>query len=149
MAEVKSFNGSLILIRVGDGGDPETFAHPCLINSTRAIQFTSTTSTTTAPDCADQNAPAWTATEKDALSATISGEGLMAADLTGEYFDWLISADAKNVEVVVNAGGGVDEQTFDGKFHLTNFEVSGARKDRSQVTISLVSDGPVTRTAGT
>lgn len=148
MAEPLSFNGSLIMIKVGDGGDPETFAHPCLINASRGINFSSSTVDSLIPDCADQNAPAWQTREKDGLSAEISGEGIMDAADIDDYFDWLTSANAKNIQCVVNDGGGANEQTFAGKFHLTAFELSGDRKEKTQVSITLTSTGAVTRTAG-
>ena len=149
MAEPLSFNGSKILIKVGAGdGPPETFAHPCLINASRGIQFSSSTIDTVIPDCADQDAPAWMTREKDSLSVTISGEGIMDAADTDDYFDWFEQAATKNVQVVVNDGGGANEQTFAGAFHLTEFSFNGDRKERSQVSITLVSTSAVTRTAG-
>lgn len=148
MAEPLSFNGSKIAIKVGDGGDPETFTHPCLINASRGIQFSSSTIDSVIPDCADQDAPAWVTREKDSLTVTITGEGIMDAASTADYFDWYEGAAAKNVQGVVNVGGGANEQTFEGAFHLTEFQISGERKEKSQVSITLVSTGEITRAAG-
>lgn len=149
MSEPTSFNGSKIMIKVGDGADPEVFTHPCLINASRGIQFSSSTIDSVIPDCADQDAPAWITREKDSLTVTITGEGIMDAGDTDDYFDWFEGAASKNVQGVVNAGGGTDEQTFEGAFHLTEFQISGERKEKAQVSITLVSTGAITRTAGT
>jgi predicted secreted protein len=148
MAEPLSFNGSKILVKVGDGGGPETFSHPCLINASRGIQFSAASIDSVIPDCADQDAPAWVTREKDSITATITGEGIMDAADTDDYFDWLTQAAAKNVQCVVNDGGATNEQTFQGAFHLTEFSISGERKEKAQVSITLVSTGAITRTAG-
>jgi len=149
MAQPTSFNGAKILVKVGDGGSPETFAHPCLINSSRSVQSTASTTESAIPDCDNPEAPAWLEREKDTLSVTITGEGIMDASDTSDYFAWLTSENSKNVKAVVNNGGGANEFTFDGKFHLTEFQVSGERKERAQVSITLVSTGPVTGVSGT
>ncbi len=144
MAQPGSFNGSKILIMIGDGGDPETFAHPCLINSTRSVEGTATTVDSVIPDCADQDAPAWTSREKDALSYSISGEGICDDDSVAEYRAWLISPAAKNVKQVISSENG---RTLTGKFHLTTFSVTGERKGKATASIALISDGPVVDSA--
>lgn len=149
MTEPTSFNGSKIAIKVGNGADPEVFTHPCLINSSRGIQFSSSTVDSLIPRCDDQDAPAWITREKDSLTVTITGEGIMDAADTDDYFDWFEGAATKNVQGVVNVGGGVNEQTFEGAFHLTEMQISGERKEKAQVSITLVSSGAITRTAGT
>lgn len=149
MSQPPTFTGSKIMIKVGDGADPEVFAHPCLINASRSIQTSATTVDSVIPDCADQEAPAWTEREKDALSVTITGEGVMDASSTDEYYAWLTQAAAKNIQAVVNNGGGANEYTLSGQFHLTEFQISGERKERAQVSITLVSTGPITGASGT
>lgn len=141
MAEVDVFNGSKILIRIGDGATPtEAFAHPCLINSSRSVQESATTVDSVVPDCADPDAPAWTQREKDALSVTITGEGLVNKADVAAYQAWLRQAANKNVQYTVD-----DNTTnMQGAFHLTEFQVSGERKEKAQVSITLVSDGAVT-----
>ncbi|MEL7111161.1 MAG: phage tail tube protein [Pseudomonadota bacterium] len=144
MSEPSSFNGSKIAIKIGDGADPEVFTHPCLINATRGLQFSSSTIDSVIPDCDDLDAPAWVAREKDSLAVTITGEGIMDAQSTGDYFDWLLQDDPKNVQGIVDLGGP-DEQTFEGTFHLTDFQVSGERKEKAQVSITLISTGAILR----
>jgi predicted secreted protein len=149
MAKPTTFNGSKILIKVGDGAETETFAHPCLINTTRALQGSVTTVDSVVPDCDDPDAIAWTEREKDAISYTITGEGVMDASSIEEYIDFLESADAKNVQVVIADGDTTNGRVGTGAFHLTEFQVSGARKEKATASITLVSDGIVAWTAVT
>lgn len=142
MAQVETFNGSKILVKIGDGGSPETFAHPCLINTSRSVQGSVTTVDSVVPDCSDPDAPAWIEREKDSISYTISGEGLMNRADIGDYLAWLKSADPKNVQVVI-ADGLSGAQVLSGAFHLTEFQISGTRKEKATCSITLVSDGVV------
>ena len=148
MAQPKTFNGAKIAIKIGDGADPEIFAHPCLINSSRSVQATATAVDSVVPDCDSPEDPAWIEREKDTISVTITGEGIMNASDTDTYWAWLTGEASKNVQAVVNNGGGADEFTLSGKFHLTDFQVSGDRKEKSQVSITLVSDGVITGASG-
>lgn len=141
---VDVINGEQILIKIGDGADPETFAHPALINTDRGIAFSSNVNSTPNPDPANVDAPAWNATDKDGLGATISGAGLLDLGDVPDYFDWFISKDTKNVEAVLQKTGGLK---FKGAYHLTEFSITGQRKNKATCSITLVADGAVTRAA--
>lgn len=142
MAAVDVVNGEQILIQVGDGQATEAFTHPCLINTERGIQFSAETTSTPVPDCADPSAPAWNVTEKSSLGCTITGSGLLDVASIEEYDAWFNSKDTKNVKAKVNKTGG---STWTGAFHLTEFSVSGNRKEKATCSITLVSSGAVVR----
>lgn len=143
MAQVETFTGSKILIKIGDGADPEVFAHPCLINTTRSIQGSATTVDNAVPDCADPEAPAWVEREKDTISYTITGEGMMHASDIAVYAAWLKDPLSKNIQAVV-ADGDDAGHVFSGAFHLTELQMGGGRKEKATGSITLVSDGVVT-----
>jgi len=63
-----------------------------------------------------------------------------------DFYDWFISEDPKNVKVRVDKTGG---STWTGSFHLTEFAIQGARKQKATVSITLVSNGPVSRANNT
>jgi predicted secreted protein len=142
MALPSVLNGEKILILVGDGASPEVFSHPCLINAERGITFGSSTNQEVVPDCDDPSAPAWVSTEVDGLNATITGGGVHDVASTEEYFDWYTSGEAKTVKVKQDRAGG---STFTGSFKLTEYAFTGNRKNKATGSITLVSDGPVTR----
>lgn len=142
MTKVETFNGSKVLIKIGDGGDPETFAHPCLINTTRSIQGSASTVDSVIPDCDDPDGVAWTEREKDALSYTITGEGKMHRADLADYAAWLKDKASKNVQVIA-ADGMSGAILLQGKFHLTEFQFGGDRKEKANGSITLVSDGEI------
>lgn len=134
--EPTTIRGSKILIKVGDGADPETFAHPCLINTTRSVEITAQTTTIILPDCDDQDAVGWQETDKTGLSAPISGEGVLDLASVQAYYEWAASPDPKNVEIEVGGSGGVK---LSGAYHLTSFSVSGERTERVTCSLTLES----------
>ena len=145
MATVKYLNGVQLLVQIGDGADPEVFAADCLINADRGISFESETNRQVIPDCDNPDDPAWSVMDKDGLSATITGSGMLHTSSTSEWFDWFNGNAGKNVRVLYNGvslanGGG----HWAGSFKLTSFEVTGARNEKSQVSVTLESDGVVT-----
>lgn len=145
MAPVKGMNGTSLLVQIGNGGSPETFAHDCLINTDRGIQFQSDTNRQVIPDCADPDAPAWSVITVDGFSATVTGAGMLHTASVSDWHDWFISGDAKNIRVLLNGvtlanGGGY----WAGAFKLTGWEISGTRNEKATVSVTLESDGAVT-----
>lgn len=144
MALVKAMNGTSLLIQIGDGASPEVFAHDCLINTERGIQFQSETNRQTIPDCDNPDDLAWSSLSKDALSATITGAGMLHTASVPDWTDWFNSDDGKNCRVLLNGvakanGGG----HWAGSFKLTGWEVTGARNAKAEVSVTLESDGAV------
>lgn len=149
MAEAKTVRGSQLLIKVGDGGDPEQFSHPCSINAERGLSKSAETRNNNVPDCDDPEGIVWTGTEKSSLSATITGSGTLHAPDQDLFDDWFESPDAKNVKVFTNITGANGGRIYSGKFHLTQFEITGNNGETVQCRITLVSSGAVTRANNT
>ncbi|HWA22329.1 MAG TPA: phage tail tube protein [Caulobacterales bacterium] len=146
MAQAKTVKGSQLLILVGDGGSPETFAHPCLINSSRGIQFSAETNSANVPDCDDPDAIQWTEVDKKSLSAGVTGAGTLNATDSETFFDWFKSADTKTVRVKKNVTGANGGGYWEGEFHLTQYEENGNIGEKVQCSITLVSSGAITWT---
>jgi hypothetical protein len=87
------------------------------------------------------DAISWVLTEKTNLSAKVNGAGLCNTPDVADFFDWLVSPDSVNCQIVLDvpsADGGV---IFEGAFHLTEFALTGDRGGKVENTISLASDG--------
>ncbi len=144
MAPVKTLNGRQLLVQIGDGATPETFAHDCLINTDRGISFSSETNRETLPDCDNPDDVSWSVMNKSGLSASITGSGRLHTPSVKTWFAWYNSDEAKNVRVLLNGvglanGGG----HWAGAFKLTAFEVTGPETGRSSVSVTLESDGEI------
>lgn len=147
MAAVKHARGVKLLLKVGDGASPETFAAYCTVNAARGITFTSATNDFNIPDCDDPDQIGWLAREKVSLSVAVTGAGILNTPDVQDFFDWWSSENSKNCQIVVDvpsADGGV---IFEGAFHLTEFAITGDRGAKQEANLTLASDGEVTCTA--
>lgn len=140
MALPTTLEGTQLYLKIGDGATSEAFAHPCLINSERGIAFRSSTNDIIVPDCSTPEDPAWRKLIKDALSVGLTGAGILdAVEATMTlYTAWWKGDATKNVQVWLGTIG-----YWQGAFKLTEWEVTGARNDLVQVSITLESDGIV------
>jgi predicted secreted protein len=138
MTAIVKLRGTQLLIKVGDGNSPETFAHPCLINTKRGLKFTSSSNKVITPDCDNPDDPAWNEVIKDALSAAIDGAGKLDNKVaTIQFYDeFFRSADARNVRVCLGTKG-----YWEGPFQLTGWEITGERGNNAESSLSLESDG--------
>lgn len=143
---VLQINGEKLLVQIGDGASPEVFTHDCLINTERGIAFSNSLSESINPDCDTPENPAWIDREKDSLSATVSGSGTLHTTSTETWFDWFKSPDPKNIRVLVDVTGANGGGYWSGAFHLTSFEITGTRKEKATVSVSMASDGALTWT---
>lgn len=139
MAKPTVLAGTKLLILVGDGASPEVFAQPCGL-TTQGIDFSASTNTTLIPDCADPEAPAWEAKDVNALSAQVTGQGVMAVESFDVWNDWFQSATAKNVQIKLdNAALG----HWAGQFVLSGLKYGGQRGQKVTVDITMVNNGEV------
>ena len=60
MAKPTVLPGTKLLLLLGDGASPETFAEPCGL-TTKSFDLAASTNTTVLPDCTDPEAAAWEA----------------------------------------------------------------------------------------
>ncbi len=141
MSLAKTLRGTKLLIKVSDGASTPAFVHPCLINTSRGIQFTAEMNEVLVPDCADPDLMAWLEREKKSLSATINGAGVLNTPDTENYFNWFKDADPKacRVELSGVTGGANGGGYLSGSFHLSQFEITGDRGDKVQASMSFPS----------
>lgn len=150
MAPVKSMNGTKLLVQIGDGGNPELFAHDCLINTERSFSVSKSTNTFAVIDCDNPDDPAWVERVADELSATISGSGVLHTSSLSTWFGYVNSPDSVNIRILLNGvtaadGGG----HFAGKYQITALELQGNRGDKTTVSVTLENDGATTWVAAT
>lgn len=145
MAAVTRVSGSKLLVQIGDGATPtEAFAHDCLINTARGIQFQSDTNEYIMPDCDNPDDPAWKEVTKDGLSVTITGAGMLYTASVENWFDWWKAAATKNVRFKLNVAA---TGYWAGKFHLSQMEIAAdSNKDTATVSVTMISSGAVTWT---
>jgi len=143
MAPVNTIKGTQLRIMIESDDTPGTFRHPCLINTTRGIQWTSTGNDEEIPDCDDPDALAWTKHTKTGASGTISGAGKLNVDDIEAFWDWFDGDIAKNVKIDVG-----DTGRWDGQWKLTDFQITGDRGSVAEATVTIKSHGVQVYTPG-
>lgn len=146
MAQVKTLVGEKLLIQIETAPNSTIFAHPCMINAERGIEFSSETNEFVVPDCDNPSAPGWKELFKDGMSAQVSGGGMLHTTDLEAYFTWMNSDDAKNVRVKIDVPGANGGGYIAGAMKLTSLSISGPRKANTTVDITIQSHGPMTWT---
>lgn len=140
MAFLKPVLGSEILIQIGDGATPEVFVHSNVINTTRAVTFSTEVETDDLPDLADQSAPAAKFRRVKAIDCKVDGAGMMSAEDTFEWLARWKSSQPFNAKITDG------HWIITGSFVLTNFQLSADRTKIGENQLSLEQAGPVTVT---
>ena len=139
-----SIKGIKLLMKVGNGADPEVFSIRCSLNAQRGIKFTADLQDTAEVDCTDPEKVAWLVRDKVSVSGEITASGTLEKADIPFFFDWLKGQDPKNVQVVVDVADGYQ---WDGAWHCGDFEVTGDRGKRAEISIGLKSEGEITGAA--
>ncbi|MDR7230633.1 hypothetical protein J2X45_001724 [Caulobacter sp. BE264] len=137
MASVK---GIKLVLKVGNGASPEVFTARCSLNAQRGIKFTADLQDTAEVDCTDPEKVAWLVRDKVSVSGEVNASGVLDKADLAFFFDWVKDKDAKNCEVVVDIAGGY---LWEGAWHCSDFEVTGDRGKRCEISINLKSEGEI------
>lgn len=144
MASVNGFTGQKILLKIGDGADPEVFTAPILINAERSVNLQAQTNNTVLPDDTDPDAPGFQHINKSGLGLTFTGAGVTHKADMAAVEAWLLSKDPKNVEIEVGGSGG---RKYSTAAHLTSLEWTGNRADFATCNLTVESTGVITPAA--
>lgn len=138
MADVGVVAGEALLVKIGDGGTPEVFTHPCLINTSRGVTFATNMTETEVPDCATPSNPAKIIRKARSIDLTVEGEGLLDATSVYAFILWWQSATAKNIQIYQNLTGANGGWVISTTALLSNFKITGERGDYQTATLSIV-----------
>lgn len=93
------------------------------------------------PDCDDPDAPFWLARDVQNLSASISGDGVAAAESVPDWNAAFMSTDSIPMLVEVEFTTGT--KSFEGLFHVDNLTFGAESGGRVTLAVSAQSDGEI------
>lgn len=144
MAKPTTFRGTLVAIYFEDPANSGTFLKPCGLNN-HSYQFSKNTNEVTVPDCDDPDLPAWIERETESLDFSASGEGILAAESVDKWWELFSNTDSALARMYIGApDDAINGRYWQGNLHLSEFSVTGDRGSKTQVTVSIVSDGELT-----
>lgn len=128
---VNVVSGEAILVQIGNGADPQVFAHDCIINANRSISRTANTSEQSIPNCTDPSKPDKIVRRVDSTDSTISGDGKVHSD---SVLTWLQRV-GKTIPVRTRQAG---VWRVAGDYIVSEFTVTGKDKEFALASVTLV-----------
>lgn len=141
MAKPATLRFGKFFVRLSNGAEPPVFSAPCGFTS-KSFTRNKTLAETTVPDCDDPDAPSWVERDVQSMSATISGEGVLAKAAVPVWEAALADADSIECEVELEYADG-DSDVYTGFFHLESLDIKGAQGEKVTVSVSMQSDGEI------
>lgn len=142
MTAVATLDGEKLGIKIETSPGSGIYAHDCMINSDRGIDFDSDLTEIVIPDCDDPSLPGWKQRFKDGKRGDVNGSGMFHTKTNEFWYNWYDSDATKNVRIelisVTGANGG---GYWAGAMKLKRYAVTAPRKNASTVEVELVSHG--------
>lgn len=129
-------------VLLGDDNSPLTYSAPCGFVS-KSLALTKNLSEVNIPDCDDPDAVAWVGRDATSLSASVSGEGVLASESVETWLNaW---EDEESVPVKIQVVFPTKTITWTGLMHIATFTSGAEQGGRVTVNVEMQSDGELTR----
>lgn len=140
MADVGIIEGEMLTIQPSDDGI--VFNHPCLINTSRGIAFTTNVTETEVADCAAPSNPAKIVRKAKSIDFTVTGAGKVDKTSVLAYIQWWESGLPKASKIIQNVTGAEGGWTGTGDLILKDFSLKGERGDYQDFDATFVPASP-------
>ncbi len=144
MAAPKTASFGKFLVYIARPSAPDTWLAPCGFTS-RAFRRTKDTTDTVVPDCDDPDLPADIERVVKSKSWQVTGEGVGAADAQAIWDEFFDDGDAWPIKIEFAWPSPTGTIAYTGAGHLTQLEMTGAQGDKVKQSVTIVSDGALTR----
>ncbi len=130
-------------VLLGNDADPIVYTAPCGFTS-KSLTLTKDLTDVNLPDCDDPDAVAWVGRDASSLSASVSGEGVLASQSVETWLDAWESSESVPVKIEVEFPAKT--VTWTGFMHIATFTTGAEQGGRSTANIEMQSDGELVRT---
>ena len=140
MARPTTYVGSSVALFL-EGSTAGQYIRPCgLTNHT--FSFTKNATEINVPDCDDPELPSWVERGVESLDFSGSGTGILAAEALDDWWEAFNSTESINARIYIGKPTDTaNGRYWQGKIHVTGFEVTGERGGKANVNVSIASDG--------
>jgi hypothetical protein len=129
-------------VLLGNSATPIVYTSPCGFTS-KSLTLIKDLTEVTLPDCDDPDAVAWVGRDANTLSASVSGDGVCAAESVDTWLDAWESVES--VPVKVELEFPAKTITWTGLMHVNSLNPSAEQGGRVTMSIEMQSDGALTR----
>jgi len=130
-------------VLLGNSATPIVYAAPCGFTS-KSLTLGKSLSEVSIPDCDDPDKPITIGRDVESTTASISGEGVLAASAVPTWIAAYKSTESVPVKVEIEFSTGT--VTFTGRMHLETLELGAEQGGRVTISVSLQSDGELVDT---
>ncbi|MGR9420663.1 phage tail tube protein [Rhizobium leguminosarum] len=130
-------------VLLGSGSGPIVYAAPCGFTS-KSLSLTKSLSEVSLPDCDDPDLPIVLGRDVESISASVSGEGVLAAAAVTTWLDAYESTESVPVKIEIEFSTGT--VTWTGSMHVESLELGAEQGGRVTLNVSMQSDGALVRT---
>lgn len=131
---------SQVLLALDPAGGT-TFAHPCLINLEKSLDFTANFAEDAVPDCDNPDNPAQIFRHIDSVDLTMSGTGKLHLPDLETYIDLVAAGTKIPAKLRLGAIDSTGAVEITCNVVITSFSVTTTRPNTAEVSISLAADG--------
>lgn len=130
-------------VLLGAGTSPIVYTAPCGFTS-KSLSLGKSLSEVSLPDCDDPDKPIVIGRDVESITASVSGEGVLAAAAVITWLEAYESTESVPVKIEIEFSSGV--VTWTGLMHLESIELGAEQGGRVTISVSLQSDGELVRT---
>jgi predicted secreted protein len=130
-------------VLLGSSANPVVYSAPCGFTS-RSLNLGKSLSEVSIPDCDDPDKPIVLGRDVESTTASVSGEGVLAASALPVWLDAYKSAESVPVKIEIEFSSGM--VTFTGKMHVESLEMGAEQGGRVTISVTLQSDGELVDT---
>jgi len=143
MAQPNTARFGKFIVSLESADTPNVFVAPCGFTS-KSLVMGKNLSEISIPDCNDPDLPIWLGRDVQTNTASITGEGVLAAESVPRWLAAYESTESVECQVEVQFSTGT--LTFQGHFHLENWTLGAEQGGRVTANVSMQSDGEITGT---
>lgn len=143
MAQPNTARFGKFIVSLESADSPSVFVAPCGFTS-KSLVMGKNLSEISIPDCNDPDLPIWLGRDVQTNTASITGEGVLAAESVPRWLAAYESTESVECQVEVQFSTGT--LTFQGHFHLENWTLGAEQGGRVTANVSMQSDGEITGT---
>ncbi len=130
-------------VLLGNSASPIVYSAPCGFTS-KSLSLGKSLSEVLIPDCEEPDKPMSTGRDVESTTASVSGEGVLAASAVITWLDAYDSVESVPVKIEVEFSTGI--VTFTGNMHVETLEIGAEQGGRVTLNVSMQSDGELVRT---